>query len=45
MLDKGGTFGALLTDVFKLDCLRHDLLTAKLHSFSVDSKSFRILCS
>ena len=46
MLDKGGTCGALLTDLSKaFDCLPHDLLIAKLHAYGVDSKSLRILSS
>ena len=46
MLDKGGTCGALLTDLSKaFDCLPHDLLIAKLHAYGLDSKSLRILSS
>ena len=46
MLDKGGTCGALLTDLSKaFDCLPRDLLIAKLHAHGVDSKSLRILSS
>ena len=46
MLDKGGTCGALLTDLSKaFDCLPHDILIAKLHAYGVDCKSLRILSS
>lgn len=39
ILDKGGTFGALLTDLSKdFDCMTHELLIAKLHALSFDMK-------
>ena len=37
ILDKGGTFGALLTDLSKVfDCMTYDLLIAKLHALNFD---------
>ena len=46
MLYKGRTCAALLTHLSKaFDCLPHDLLSAKLHAYWVDSKSLRILSS
>ena len=45
-LDRGGSFGALLTDLSKaFDCLPHDLLTAKPHAYGFDSKSLKIMNS
>ena len=45
-LDRGGSFGALLTDLSKaFDCLPHDLLIAKLHAYGFDSKSLKIMNS
>ena len=46
MLDKGGTCGALLTDLSKaFDCLPHDLLLAKVHAYGITYKSLKILSS
>lgn len=45
-LDKGGSFGALLTDLSKaFDCLPHDLLIAKLYAYGFDLSSVRLLHS
>ena len=45
-LDKGGAFGALLTDLSKaFDCLSHELLVTKLHAYGVDIPSLKLLHS
>ena len=45
-LDKGGSYGALLTDLSKaFDCLPHDLLLAKLYAYGFDMKSVTLLHS
>ena len=45
-LDEGGAFGALLTDLSKaFDCLPHELLIAKLHTYGVDIPSLKLLHS
>ena len=37
ILNKGGTFCALLTDLTKVfNCMTHDLLTAKLHALNFE---------
>ena len=37
ILDKSGTFGALLTDFSKaFDCMTHDFLIAKLYALNID---------
>ena len=44
ILDKGGTFGALLTDLSKaFDCMTHDLLIAKLHALNFDMKTLNLV--
>ena len=43
-IDKGGTFGALLTDLSKaFDCMTHDLLIAKLHSLNFDMNALNLI--
>ena len=43
-IDKGGTFGALLTDLSKaFDCLAHDLLIAKLHALNFDMNALNLI--
>ena len=45
-LDKGGIFGALLTDPSKaFDCIPHDLLIAKLDAYGFDLPSLKFLNS
>ena len=45
-LDKGGSFGALLTDLSKaFDCIPHDLLLAKLYAYGFDLNSLNFICS
>ena len=42
--DNNKAFGALLTELSKaIDCLSHDLLTAKLHAYDLDIDSLNIL--
>ena len=45
-LDKGGLNGALLTDLSKaFDCIKHDLLIAKLAAYGLDSHSLSFIFS
>ena len=44
ILNKGGTFGALLTDFSKaFDCMTHDLLIAKLHALNFDMNALNLI--
>ena len=44
ILDKGGTFGALLTNLSKaFDCMTHDLLVAKLHALNFDMNALNLI--
>ena len=44
ILDKGGTFGALLTDLSKtLDCMTHKLRIAKLHALNFDMNALNLI--
>ena len=44
ILDKGGTFGALLTDLSKaFVCMTHDLLIAKLHALNFDMNALSLI--
>ena len=43
-MDKGGAFGALLTDLSKaFDCLSHELLIAKLDAYGFDKRSLVLI--
>ena len=45
-VDKGKSFGALLTDLSKaFDCLPHELLIAKLHSYGFSLNALRLIHS
>ena len=44
ILDKGGTFGALLTDLSKaFDCMTNDLLIVKLHALNFDMNALSLI--
>ena len=44
ILDKGGTFGSLLTDLSKaFDCMAHDFLVAKLHALNFDMNTLNLI--
>ena len=45
-VDKGETFGALMTDLSKaFDCLSHELLIAKLHAYGFSNQSLQLIFS
>ena len=45
-VDKGKSFGALLTDLSKaFDCLSHELLLAKLHTYGFNITALRLIHS
>ena len=45
-VDKGKSFGALLTDLSKaIDCLSHELLLAKLHSYGFSITALKLIHS
>ena len=45
-VDKGKSFGALLTDLSKaFDCLSHELLIAKLHAYGFSLSALRLMYS
>ena len=45
-VDKGKSFGALLTDLSKaFDCLSHELLLAKLHAYGFSIAALRLIHS
>ena len=45
-VDKGKSFGALLTDLSKaFDCLSHDLLLAKLHAYGFSLLALKLIHS
>ena len=44
ILDEGGTFGVLLTDLSNaFDCMTHDLLIAKLHALNFDMNALNFI--
>ena len=44
ILDKGGTFGALLAELSKVfDCMTHDLPIAKLHAMNFDMNILNLI--
>ena len=46
IVDSGGAFGALLTDLSKaFDCLLHELLIAKLDAYDIDKTSLKLIHS
>lgn len=43
-VDKGESFGTLLTDLSKtFDCLKHDLLLAKLRVYSLENNAIKLI--
>ena len=46
LLDKGGEYAAVLTDLSKeFNCLPHNLITAKFHACGFDKASLRLMHS
>ena len=44
VLDRGGTFGVLLTDLSNaLDCMTHDLLITKLHALNFNMNAINLI--